>query len=63
VNGIAVLQGIVTGSAVIGEAVYYSPQGYYRHMVYDASVLESDAVYYPLWFDDAAGRKEAGWLE
>jgi hypothetical protein len=70
VNGLAILQGIVTGSAVVDEAVYYSPHGYYRHMVYDAAVLESDAVHYPLWLEDSERkkekverRKEAGWLE
>ncbi len=63
VDGIAALQGIVTGSAIIGEAVYYSPQGYYRHMLYDASVLQSDAVHYPLWLDAAKGRKETVWVD
>ncbi len=63
VDGIAALQGIVTGAAVVGESVYYSPQGYYRHMLYEASVLECGGVHYPLWLDTSPGRKEAAWVE
>ncbi len=62
-DGIAMLQGIVTGAAILGESVYYSPQGYYRHMLYDASVLECPAVGYPLWLDAPKRRKEAVWVE
>ncbi len=63
VNGIAMLQGIVTGAVVISESVYYSSQGYYRHMLYDASVLDSPDICYPLWLETPPQRKEGVWVQ
>lgn len=63
VNGIAMLQGIVTGAAVFSESVYYSSRGYYRHMLYDASVLDSPDIGYPLWLETPPQRKEAVWVQ
>lgn len=59
VDGIAQLQGIVNGMAILHEAAYYSSQGYYRDMIFDASVLENRAIAYPLWLKSTSKRKEA----
>lgn len=50
VDAVAQLQGIVTGTACIREASYFSPQGYYRHMVYDATILQCTDIAFPYFF-------------
>ncbi|MCC8035829.1 MAG: hypothetical protein LIO77_07875 [Rikenellaceae bacterium] len=62
-GGISQLQGIVTGSAFVDEAVYYAPQGYYRNLIYDAAFVETERVPYPLWINRGGKRVEAGWIE
>lgn len=54
IDGVAQLQGIVTGTAYLREASYFSPQGYYRHMIYDATVLDCDEIAYP-YFTQSEG--------
>lgn len=56
VDGNAVFQGIVSGAAYLSQSVYYSAEGYYKDMVYDATVLENTEMAMPLWIpaDDAA---------
>ncbi|WP_295940252.1 polymer-forming cytoskeletal protein [uncultured Alistipes sp.] len=58
VDGVAQVQGIVAGSAVLKQAVYFSPQGYYKDMLYDVAVLENPVTAQPLWLDSKR-RKEA----
>lgn len=62
VDGIAQVQGIVAGRAVLRQAVYFSPQGYYKDMLYDVTVLENPVTAQPLWLP-AARRKEAACVE
>lgn len=60
-DGAAHVQGIVAGQAVLRQAVYFSPQGYYKDMLYDVALLENPATAQPLWHDgaDTLRRKEA----
>lgn len=57
VDGVAQVQGIVSGRTVLRQAVYFSPQGYYKDMLYDVTMLENPATTQPLWLV-AARRKE-----
>lgn len=65
VDGAAQVQGIVAGRAVLRQAVYFSPQGYYKEMLYDFTLLENPATAQPLWFAEAdtVCRKEAVCVE
>ncbi|GHV01668.1 hypothetical protein FACS1894159_09830 [Bacteroidia bacterium] len=58
-RGITQLQGITVGSAYVEKATYYSSHGYYEDMLYDASIVGSEQVVYPLWLDERSERKEA----
>lgn len=60
VDGAAHVQGIVAGQAVLRQAVYFSPQGYYKDMLHDFTLLENHATAQPLWFAsaDTLRRKE-----
>lgn len=62
VDGIAQVQGIVSGCALLRQAVYFSPQGYYKDMLYDVAVLENPVTAQPLWLASAR-RKEAACVE
>lgn len=58
VGGRAQVQGIVAGRALLREAVYFSPQGYYTGMLYDATFLKNPVTAQPLWLHSVR-RKEA----
>lgn len=62
VDGVAQVQGIVSGRAVLRQAVYFSPQGYYKDVLYDFTVLENRVTAQPLWLASAR-RKEAACVE
>ena len=60
VDGVAQLQGIVTGYACLKSAVYFSAQGYYKNMLYDVTLLENPVTAVPMWIVDGhSHRKEA----
>lgn len=65
VDGVAQLQGIVAGRTIIKKAVYFSPQGYYKEMLYDFTLLRNPVTAHPLWLagSDTLHRKEALWVE
>lgn len=58
VEGTAEVQGIVAGRAVLDRAAYFSPQGYYRDLLYETTLLENAATVQPLWIAEKACRKE-----
>lgn len=58
VDGIAQVQGIVSGQVVVRQTAYFSPQGYYKDMIYDLTLLENPVTARPLWLA-ALQRKEA----
>ena len=62
VNGNAQLQGIVSGSVYVKEAMYYGPSGYYRGMIHDFTLLENPGVAYPIWLDQGK-RRDAEWVK
>lgn len=63
VGGMAQLQGIVSGTAILDRAACYSPRGYYDNMLYDVTVLENDQIAWPLWLAGPPQRKEAKWID
>ena len=62
VDGVAQMQGIVSGRAIVRQAVYFSPQGYYKDMLYDITLLENSVTAQPLWLS-AMRRKEAACVD
>lgn len=56
VDGVAQVQGIVAGQMLLKQAVYFSPQGYYKNMLYDVTLLENAATAQPLWLAESASR-------
>lgn len=64
VEGICEFSGSVTGRAVLGEAVHYTPEGYYDNTITDAVVRESNTLALPVWFKavGAKRKKEVKWL-
>lgn len=56
------LQGIVSGSAYVSKLVYYSPQGYYKDMLYDASLLRNEEMAMPLWVGTDRKRDLIKWV-
>lgn len=58
-DGVSQIQGIVSGSAYIRQAAYFSKEGYYRDIIYDASILENFYTPFPIWLSEQARRKEA----
>ena len=64
-DGAAQVQGIVAGCAELRQVVYFSPQGYYKDMLYDLTLLENPATAQPLWYGgaEAVRRKEAVCVE
>ncbi len=64
VDGMAQIQGIVSGVAMLSRPVYYSPSGYYENMFYDLTILENTRMAWPLWLEESgARRKEIKWLD
>lgn len=63
VDGVAQLQGVVSGVACLAQATYFAPQGYYRNMIYDASILSSDLTAMPVWCNTDGKRKTIKWVE
>lgn len=61
--GAAQIQGIVSGNAYVARAVFYSPQGYYNDMIYDATILENSEIAYPFWFNNSQKRKIIKWIK
>ena len=62
VDGVAQVQGVVSGCAVLRQAVYFSPQGYYKDMLYDVALLENPVTARPLWLASER-RKEAACVQ
>ena len=65
VDGNAHVQGIVSGTTSLRQAVYTSPQGCYINMLYDLTLLENTATAQPLWLAgyDTLRRKEVVCVE
>lgn len=62
VDGVAQVRGIVAGRTAVRQAVWFSPQGYYKDMLYDVTLLENPVTARPLWLP-ALRRKEAACVE
>ncbi len=63
-DGMAHVQGIVAGCAVLRRAVYFAPQGYYKDMFYDCTLLGNPETALPIGLGTGTERrKEAVWVE
>lgn len=62
VDGVAEVRGIVAGRTAMRQAVWFSPQGYYKDMLYDVTLLENPVTARPLWLPGSR-RKEAACVE
>lgn len=62
VDGNAQFQGVVSGPVYLSKALYYSPEGYYKDMIYDASVLVNTQMAMPLWFSSGEKREDIKWV-
>lgn len=62
VDGIAHVQGIVAGRMALLQAVWFSPLGYYKDMLYRVTLLENPITAQPLWLASKR-RKEAACVE
>ncbi|MCD8185037.1 MAG: hypothetical protein LUD68_00820 [Rikenellaceae bacterium] len=63
IDGIAQVQGIVTGSLYATELNYYTSQGYYVNLLYGLSVYRSQAMAFPLWMKSEYRRKGIKWVD
>ncbi len=64
VNGAAQVQGIIAGCVVIGRAIYYTTQGYYKDMFCDFTLLENSEFGLPIGVGlSTMRRKEVAWVE
>lgn len=63
IDGIAQVQGTVTGSLYANQANYYTQQGYYMNLLYNTSVYRSEAMAFPLWMKSNYQRKTIKWLD
>lgn len=57
VDGVAQLQGLLCGQAILRRAAYFSAEGYYQDMVYDLTLLENSITGHPRWL---ANRQKTG---
>lgn len=64
VDGVAQVQGIVAGRAVLRRTAFFSPQGYYKDTFYDATLLENPVTAHPFLIEsDTVRRKEAACVD
>lgn len=63
VDGISQVQGTVTGSLYVNGCNYYTPQGYYMNLLYDARIYGNDLMAYPLCMENNYLRKTLKWLD
>ena len=62
VDGIAQVQGDVTGSTWLRESYYIAPEGYYANIVYNARFFATDVFPYPRWQEGPYERRCVQWL-
>ncbi len=62
VDGIAQVQGDVTGSAWLRESYYFAPEGFYSDILYNTRFFATDEFPYPLWQEGAYERRCVQWL-
>ncbi|MDR1755734.1 MAG: hypothetical protein LBR65_02080 [Culturomica sp.] len=62
VNGIAQVQGSITGSVWLCESYYFAPEGFYSNIFYNARFFATDHFPYPLWQESAYERRCVQWL-
>ena len=57
-DGTAEVRGHVTGFACLRAAAYFSPQGYYKDMLYDVDLRENPVTAHPVWIADSVARRK-----
>lgn len=58
VEGTAEVRGYVTGCAYLRSAAYFSEEGYYKDMLYDARLRPNPLTAHPLWIAGAHSRRK-----
>ncbi len=62
VDGIAQVQGNITGSSWLSESYYIAPEGYYANIFYNARFFATNVFPYPLWQEGPYERRCVQWL-
>lgn len=62
IEGVSQIHGGITGSLYGRVINYYTPEGYYRNILYNAKVYSSDAMAYPFWLKSNHGKKIVKWV-
>ncbi len=62
IEGISQIHGGITGSLYGQDINYYTSEGYYRNILYNAKVYSSDAMAYPFWLKSNHGKKIVKWV-
>ncbi|MDL2320126.1 hypothetical protein LJC45_03230 [Alistipes sp. OttesenSCG-928-B03] len=62
VDGVAQVEGAVTGSAWLRESYYFTPRGYYSDIFYNARFIGADDFPYPVWHEGPYERMCVQWL-
>lgn len=63
VDGIAQVEGKVSGSLLLKDSYYFSAAGYYKDILYRAEVCGNREMVWPLWLEGNDGKEVIGWLE
>ncbi len=63
IDGVAQVQGGVTGSLYLRQANYYAPEGYYASLLYNARVYGATAMAFPVWMESDDRKKSVKWLD
>lgn len=63
VKGIAQLQGIINGVAIISRANYYAPQSRYNNQIHNATIIGSGLTAFPFWIKQKNEAQTIKWVE
>ena len=63
VDGVSTWQGGVYGEVYLKQNVHYTKDGYYKDLIYRATILPNDEFAYPLLFNSDTKRKSMAWVD
>lgn len=62
VNGISQIHGGITGSLYSCNLNYYTPEGFYQSMLFNAKIYGTNMMAYPLWLKSDKRKKIIKWI-